>query len=68
MEVTYDVYVQDGNSCEDSISVNLTTPSEIVFVTSVSDYNGYEISCFSGNDGLITFNPPSGETHPMNIL
>ena len=62
--ITYDVYVQDGNSCEDSISVNLTTPSEIVFTTSVSDYNGYEISCFSGNDGLITFNPPSGGNPP----
>ena len=43
----------------------LSSPSEIVFSSLVSDYNGYEVSCNGSNDGQITILLPNGGTPPF---
>jgi gliding motility-associated-like protein len=52
--MTYSVMVTDVNGCVSSSSVTLSQPAEFLMnVTSVSDYNGFGVSCFNSTDGSI---------------
>jgi large repetitive protein len=58
---TYQIAVQDDNGCEWSESYELTEPDVLQFTASVtSNYNGEQISCYQGNDGVITVIPIGG--------
>ncbi len=53
---TYRVQVTDGNGCQQEINdLEITQPEEGVQIESieVSDYNGFNISCFGAGDGFI---------------
>lgn len=51
---TYGVQVEDVNGCQQNIQVDINQPNSLeVSVVSVSDFNGFEISCFNVNDGFI---------------
>ena len=51
----YNVFVNDMNACNDSIQITLNEPSPLLQSYLLSDYNGYNISCFNTNDGWIDF-------------
>lgn len=53
---TYGIQVTDGNGCQQEISdLVITQPEEGVQIESidVSEYNGFNISCFGAGDGFI---------------
>ena len=61
----------DANGClvfEQEVAFNVSEPESLVIDSFViSDYNGFEISCDSGQDGFINLNV-SGGTAPYNFL
>ena len=46
---TYSVVVTDANNCTANISVTLSEPATPISLSIV----GYDVSCFSGNDGSL---------------
>ena len=52
----YSVVISDSLGCTENVSLNLSEPSTYVSanINSLTDYNGYNISCFEGIDGAIT--------------
>ncbi|MGH1337714.1 MAG: T9SS type B sorting domain-containing protein [Aureispira sp.] len=51
---TYPVTVTDANGCTAVDSVTLMHPDQIVINTqAISSYNGYNISCYDSNDGIV---------------
>jgi gliding motility-associated-like protein len=64
---SYSCTVTDANGCQTSDGVSLNEPTILQGqITLVSDYNGYEISCFNADDGQAVFNA-SGGVQPYNI-
>ncbi len=51
----YSVQVIDDNNCIINQDITLTEPINFNSTYTVSDYNGFNISCFNNNDGLIDF-------------
>ncbi len=50
---SYTALIQDVNGCFDTLNVPLTQPNQlIVTIDSLSNYNGYNISCHGANDGF----------------
>jgi hypothetical protein len=63
----YRVKVTDRNGCEkiDAQTYMITSPpSALDFTYQLSDYKGYNISCFNGGNGEITFSPTGGNGLP----
>jgi len=61
---TYYVTIYDsvaGNHCFISDTFELTQPEPIDMDTSLSEYNGFNISCNDRNDGSITIKPTGGQ-------
>ena len=62
-EGNYTVTVTDANSCQiiDSVRVNLPPP--LSYNSTISDYNGFNVSCFGMDnpDGYIQITPTDGE-------
>ena len=58
----YSVVISDSLGCTENVSLNLNEPSTYVSanVNSLTDYNGYNISCFEGIDGAITASAVDG--------
>ena len=58
----YSVLITDSLGCTENININLNEPSTFVSadVVSTSDFNGYNISCFSYNDGSVSVNAEYG--------
>lgn len=49
----YSVVVTDDSSCADTATFTLAQPdSMLLLTTSVSNYNGFDVSCANGNDGV----------------
>jgi len=64
---TYSCTVTDDNNCEAIDQVNLNQPDALQGqITLVSNYNGYEVSCFGASDGQAIFNA-SGGVIPYSI-
>lgn len=60
----YSVVVQDINGCSDTINVPLTEPNQlIVTIDSLSNYNGFNISCYGGNNGTAYVSVIGGVTN-----
>ncbi len=58
---TYYVTITDENFCEGVGTVVITGPGPVNFVADViSGYNGYEVSCYNGEDGQIEFTWDNG--------
>ncbi|CAA9245896.1 MAG: internalin, putative [uncultured Cytophagales bacterium] len=54
---TYGVRVIDRNGCEavyDSTLTITAPPAPVSFTYTLSDYNGYQVSCYGGNNGTAT--------------
>ena len=52
---TYDVTITNAIGCQESLVLSINEPNESLSAmpVSINDYNGYDISCFGGNDGAI---------------
>jgi gliding motility-associated-like protein len=58
----YIITLKDGIQCSKTDTIWLTQPAKLkVDSTIFSDYNGYEVSCNSGNDGIIHIFASGGE-------
>lgn len=62
---SYMLTVTDSNSCSVSMSYTITEPTVLAVSNTVSDFNGYSISCNGAADGSITLNT-SGGTSPYS--
>jgi gliding motility-associated-like protein len=63
---TYILTVTDFNGCTDLVTAILTQPAKlIVSIDSISNYNGYGVSCYSASNGSI-FTTVSGGITPYN--
>tara|TARA_B100000579_G_scaffold430303_1_gene443441 strand:+ start:3 stop:1487 length:1485 start_codon:yes stop_codon:yes gene_type:complete len=56
----YNVVATDQNGCSIDLDLNITEPSEISILETVSDYNGYGVSCNGSNDGFIEIDATGG--------
>lgn len=57
----YNIVVQDQNNCTNTVSYNLAQPQAVSFNASViSDYLGFNVSCFQSNDAIININAQGG--------
>ena len=65
---TYFVTITDSNGCVAVDSATLNQPSNLsLAVIANSSYNGYNISCYNGNDGaIVTY--PNGGTQPYSFI
>ncbi|MDJ1499914.1 T9SS type A sorting domain-containing protein [Xanthocytophaga agilis] len=66
---SYQVRVRDARGCitVHPSSFSITAPaSALDFSYTVSDYNGYNISCFGGNNGTLTFAATGGNGASYN--
>jgi hypothetical protein len=60
---TYYVTVTDNNGCTGTGTYTITEPDDLIISSEVlSDYNGYNVRCFDGNDGSITLIVEGGVT------
>ena len=57
---TYDVTVTDVNGCIAYSAYEITEPVPVIATSVVSEYNGYNISCYGGNDGTVDLTPADG--------
>ncbi len=57
----YIVSVTDFNGCKITDSTTINLPPPVTFTFSISDYNGYNISCNGYSNGYISITPVSGE-------
>ena len=57
---TYDVTVTDLNGCQISDSFLITEPPPIVLTSTLSDFNGFNISCNGESDGSIDITVSGG--------
>ena len=63
----YTVTVSDKGTFVDSIEFLVGTPPKLLIsIDSISNFNGFAISCFEGNDGSI-YTTPSGGTPPYTF-
>lgn len=57
----YELIITDTNGCEITTGeLEITEPDPLTLNDDVSDYNGFGISCFGGNDGFISLSPSGG--------
>ena len=65
---TYFLNIVDDNGCIYNSNINLNEPSNITSIlTSTTDYNGYDISCFGALDGGVS-SVVNGGIIPYNLL
>jgi gliding motility-associated-like protein len=56
----YYISVTDANGCLKTDSATISLPPPLSYDQVLSDFNGYNISCFGKSDGSIQINPTSG--------
>lgn len=57
----YNVVIQDTTTaCPITQQYTITEPLPVSFTAVVADYNGYQVSCFGGNNGSIMVTPLGG--------
>ncbi|MBJ04296.1 MAG: hypothetical protein CMP65_00135, partial [Flavobacteriales bacterium] len=57
---SYSLIVTDENGCSTFTEIEITEPTPISISNSLSDYNGYNISCIDENDGYIDITVSGG--------
>jgi len=56
-EGTYSVVIVDANNCKNTLNIALTDPSDLITNGNItSNYNGYSVSCYGSNNGMININ------------
>ena len=63
---TYSVMIEDNNGCQHTSTVYLAEPTELIYSTTLSNYNGFEVSCAGATDGSIDFTTTSGGLAPYD--
>jgi gliding motility-associated-like protein len=64
----YIVTIEDDNGCILSEAVTVVQPDDIIItVDSLSDFNGFNLSCYNSSDGEI-YITPSGGTPPYDYI
>ena len=58
----YRLLITDNNGCKDSVIYNLIDQSPINVTNNLSDYNGYNVSCYGMDDGWISSTVEGGIT------
>jgi gliding motility-associated-like protein len=58
---TYKVIVTDFNGCIKTDSAKITLPPTLDYTKNLSDFNGYNISCYGLANGYININPTTGQ-------
>jgi gliding motility-associated-like protein len=56
----YDLVITDGIGCKITRTFEITDPEPIVLTPTISNFNGFEISCKNGSDGVIDLNITGG--------
>lgn len=56
----YSVTITDSKGCQGTSSIIITEPPLLTASLSLSDFNGYEISCAGGSNGSIDVTPAGG--------
>ena len=59
-DVNYLVMIEDDNGCSFIDSIYLSEPAEIIYSATLSDYNGFGISCNGDANGIITASASGG--------
>ncbi len=59
-EGTYTVTVTDFNGCTMTGSAGVVNPPPLTYTSAISDYNGYNISCFGMTNGSISITTTNG--------
>ena len=63
-----EIVIIDENNCQILDTANLSEPTALLGTLDIlSDYNGYEVSCYQGSDGIVSLTA-SGGVEPYNIL
>ncbi|MDB4164288.1 gliding motility-associated C-terminal domain-containing protein, partial [Flavobacteriaceae bacterium] len=57
---TYTVVVTDSNNCTETKVYKLDEPNQLSFSSIISNFSGFEISCFGADDGSISITPSGG--------
>ncbi len=57
---TYNLIITDSNGNTTTGSFLITEPSEVSLSSSLSNYNNFQVSCYSGRDGSINITPAGG--------
>ena len=57
---TYTVVVTDSNNCTETKVYKLDEPDQLGFSSIISNFSGFEISCFDADDGSISITPSGG--------
>jgi len=57
---TYTVVVTDSNNCTETKVYKLDEPDQLSFSSIISNFSGFEISCFDADDGSISITPTGG--------
>jgi len=57
---TYIVVVTDSNNCTETKVYKLDEPDQLGFSSIISNFSGFEISCFDADDGSISITPTGG--------
>jgi len=66
---TYNVTITDANDCTATNSFTITENAELSLTSSVPKTNGFEVSCFGGDDGSIAITMTGGTgTYTYNWL
>jgi gliding motility-associated-like protein len=56
-----DLIVTDANGCDVALNMNLTNPTPVeIFQEDISNYFGYNVTCFNGSDGWIDIGASGG--------
>ena len=61
-DIDYNITVQDINDCTFTDSLYLNQPDSLVLYVSVSNYNGWGVSCNGATDGTISVDSVNGGT------
>jgi gliding motility-associated-like protein len=56
----YSVTVTDINGCQKTDSIRVNLPPSLTYSKALSDYNGFNISCFGLSNGSIQISPTTG--------
>ena len=56
----YSVIITDNNGCTSNNNTTINQPSSLSLSLTPSNYNGFNISCYNGNNGTITTNTVGG--------
>jgi len=60
-EGSYSVTVTDTNNCQITGSVDVNPPPQVTFIPTLSNYNGFNISCYGKSDGFINIDGVTGD-------